>query len=64
MGRIKTKLAKRVTNQLIKAYAEKFTKDFDENKLVVQKLTTCTSNKLRNIIAGYVTRLMRKAADN
>ncbi|MBI3032920.1 30S ribosomal protein S17e [Candidatus Woesearchaeota archaeon] len=64
MGRIKTKLAKRITNQLIKLHGESFTKDFNDNKLVVQRLTTCTSNKLRNIIAGYASRLVKKAANN
>ena len=60
MGRIKTKLAKRLSNQLIKEHSGKFTSEFDDNKVMVQKLTDCESNKLRNIIAGYVTRLVKK----
>lgn len=38
-------------------YPDKFTTDFENNKKAVQSLTTLSSAKLRNRIAGYVTRL-------
>ena len=60
MGRIKTRLVKRVTNDLIREYGEKFKKDFDENKELVGKFARIPSTKMRNVIAGYVTRLMKK----
>ncbi len=59
MGRIKTKLIKRITMDLVKDHGEKLHKDFDKNKEVVEKYTSCTSKKLRNIIAGYATRLTK-----
>ena len=57
MGRIKTKLIKRVSQELIKEHGESFTKNFDENKLVAQQHADIPSKKIRNIIAGYITRL-------
>ena len=60
MGRIKTQLVKRVTNDLIEQNPDKFKKDFVENKVIVDELADVPSKKLRNIIAGYATRLMKK----
>ncbi len=59
MGRIKTKLVKRITNELIKQYGENFKKEFEENKKLVEKYSSVPSVKMRNIIAGYVTRQMK-----
>jgi small subunit ribosomal protein S17e len=39
-------------------YPDKFTRDFENNKKAVQLLTTISSIRLRNRIAGYVTRLL------
>ena len=41
-------------------YGDQFTDDFDANKLIVNKFLDATSKKLRNIIAGYITRLVKK----
>lgn len=59
MGRIKTKLVKRITRDLIKKYGTNFKTNFEENKKLVSKFTDVPSLKMRNIIAGYVTRLMK-----
>ena len=59
MGRIKTKLVKRLTIDLVKQYKDMFTNDFTKNKEVVVKLLSGTSKKIRNVVAGYVTRLMK-----
>ncbi len=59
MGRIKTALTKRVTNKLVKEHGEVFKKDFESNKQLVTKFADIPSKKLRNIIAGYVTRLVK-----
>lgn len=60
MGRIKTILVRRVANELVKGKNNKFKKSFDENKKIVDKLATIRSKKLRNIITGQVTRLVKK----
>ena len=63
MGRIKTQLIKRTTLRLLKSHRQSFTKNFDENKKVVQELLNYSSKKIRNIIAGYATRLVRNEKD-
>ena len=60
MGRIKTTMIKRTANTLIKNYPEKFTEDFGKNKKLVEESAEIHSKKLRNIIAGYLSRLTRK----
>ncbi len=63
MGRIKTMLIKRTTNQLVKQYAGECKKTFNENKDIVSRYVSTKSKKMRNVIAGYVTRLMNKQVD-
>ena len=60
MGRIKLQLVKRTTNRLVKEHKEDFKENFEENKRVVNKYTNVSNRKLRNIIAGYATKLMKK----
>jgi len=60
MGRIKTLLIKRITNELIRIHGDKLSDNFQNNKQIVNKLVTTPSKKLKNIIAGYATRLMKK----
>ena len=59
MGRIKTALVKRVTNELVKRYGSELKTDYHENKAVVEKYVELSSKKLRNVIAGYATRLVK-----
>lgn len=60
MGRIKTTLIKRKTKELLEAHREHFTSDFAENKKQTARLTSVSSKKLRNVVAGYITRLKKK----
>jgi small subunit ribosomal protein S17e len=59
MGRIKTKKVKSVSNELMEAHGEEFTNEFSKNKELVVKLADIPSKKIRNIIAGYLTRLVK-----
>ena len=59
MGKIKTRQIKRVTKQLMKEHGSEFKKDFNENKELVRQFVNVKSKKLRNTIAGYVTRLTK-----
>lgn len=63
MGRIKTQLVKRKTYELLRKFSGKFTADFDTNKQRVNELIPGASKKLRNIIAGYLTRLIKRNQD-
>lgn len=62
MGRIKTTYLKRKTKELLALHGDKFTPDFTENKKLTTQLTQLSSKKLRNVIAGYLTRLKKKEA--
>ena len=60
MGRIKTKLIKAVSLEAYAIYKDNFTTDFDENKKLLNKIQESESKKLRNVIAGYATRLKKR----
>ncbi len=54
MGRIKTGLVKRTSRNLLAESSDQFTKDFDKNKRILGN--TMPSRRLRNMIAGFITR--------
>ncbi len=58
MGRIKTHLTKRIAKDLIEQYRDRFTNDFSKNKEVLKTMVTFESKRMRNIVVGYITRLM------
>ena len=58
MGRIKTKQIKRIALQLVELHRDKFKTNFTDNKKIVEEFAEIPSKKMRNVIAGYVTRLM------
>ena len=62
MGRIKTTFIKRKTKELLRKHEDKFTSDYDDNKKLASQLSDVSSKKLRNTIAGYLTRLKKKEA--
>ncbi len=59
MGRIKTQLVKRMTKQLVRDHPAGVTTDFEKNKEHVNEHMSVSSKKIRNIIAGYATRLAK-----
>lgn len=58
MGRIKSKNVKSLVQDLIKADASKYSDNFQTNKEIISASVQTTSKKHRNIIAGYMTRLV------
>jgi len=60
MGRIKTTLIKRLTLKLYNEHRDNFKEDYGHNKKAVEELTDVESKKIRNIVAGYLTRLVRQ----
>jgi len=54
---VRTEQVKRIAQELIKRHPDKFSTDFENNKKLVESLTRISSTKLRNRVAGYVTRL-------
>lgn len=59
MGRIKTKDIKRAGKQLLELYEQKFGIEFEFNKQFLRQINLDVSKKVRNKIAGYITRQMR-----
>jgi len=55
LGSVRTEQIKRVANELLRRFPDKFSNNFDENKLTVSMLTQGTTIKVRNQIAGYIT---------
>jgi len=59
MGRIKTQLIKRLTFEIMKQSRDQLSQQFEGNKKVVAELLGGASKKIRNSVAGYLTRLMK-----
>lgn len=62
MGRIKTSFIKNIGKDLFEKHSEKFSTDFDKNKLAVNGMVIFKSKKLRNVTAGYLTTLKKQQA--
>ena len=60
MGIVKTQLVKRAALKLMKEHPTTFKKDFSENKTLLMGVSEISSKKLRNVIAGYLARLVRQ----
>ncbi|NPA75827.1 MAG: 30S ribosomal protein S17e [Euryarchaeota archaeon] len=56
MGNIRPSNIKRVARELVNTYGDKFNGDFDHNKKVVSQIADIQTKRLRNMLAGYVTR--------
>ncbi|NHJ39942.1 MAG: 30S ribosomal protein S17e [Asgard group archaeon] len=63
MGKIRSDKIKRTAKELVAKYHQHLSTEFDENKILVAKLTNVQSKRMRNRIAGYVTRIMVQIED-
>ncbi len=59
MGKVRTEMVKRISLELMERYYRSFTTEFEQNKQFLNEIGLDVSKKMRNRIAGYVTRLMR-----
>jgi len=57
LGKVRTETVKRAARELVEKFPDRFTNEYEANKLAVNELMRAPSKKLRNLIAGYVTRL-------
>ena len=57
MGKVRTDTVKRTSRELLRRFPERFAGDFESDKQAVNDLVSTQSKRLRNRIAGYVTRL-------
>jgi small subunit ribosomal protein S17e len=63
LGKVKTEQIKRVGKELIARYPSKFSSNFEDNKHTVSALTKGATTRVRNQIAGYITRVYTLAED-
>jgi len=65
LGKVRPEMVKKVARELVKRYPGRFSTEFDSNKKLLDSVATIYSSKLRNRIAGYITRLVAiaKAAE-
>ena len=64
IGNIRPSFIKIRALRLLEEYPDQFTDDFDTNKHLVSEYTDVESNKrMRNWIAGYITRYKQRRTD-
>ncbi len=51
---------KRMSNELLERFPDKFTIDFNENKEAIKNYAQVRSKELRNKIAGYITSVVNR----
>jgi small subunit ribosomal protein S17e len=56
LGSVRTEQIKRTANELVRRFPDKFSHDFESNKRMVNTLVRGGTPKVRNQIAGYITR--------
>ena len=60
MGRIKTTLIKRTAKKLLQENEAGYSTEFSENKKNLESTLEVHSKKLRNVVAGYITKLKKR----
>lgn len=63
MGKVRTDTVKRISRELIRRFPDRFTGEFESDKQMVNDLVITPSKRLRNRIAGYITRLKMVEAE-
>jgi small subunit ribosomal protein S17e len=56
LGKVKTEQIKHLAKELITRFPDNFSENFDDNKRTVSALTEGTTTRVRNQVAGYITR--------
>jgi small subunit ribosomal protein S17e len=54
---------KRLSMQVLDQHKEKFTVDFADNKKILDQLAVVRSKGLKNEMAGYITKLLKREKD-
>ena len=56
LGKVKTEHIKHLAKDLMLRFPDKFSNNFDANKHAVDALTRGATTKVRNQVAGYISR--------
>ena len=62
MGKAVSRRIRRVVDELLEKYPDLFKPDFEHNKKVLNELGVKPSKYVRNVIAGRITRVLKKQA--
>lgn len=60
MGRILHSKFRRIAEQIFLKYSEFFSKDYNKNRKILEIIMDIPSKRLRNMLAGYITRKIKK----
>jgi len=63
LGKQRSRILRRKATELLKLFPEKFTKDFDNNKKVLNELDVFQSRTDRNIVAGILVGVTKREID-
>ena len=58
MGKVRSDQIKKPAREILTRYHERFTTNFEENKKILAEVARVYSPRMKNRIAGYITRLM------
>lgn len=64
MGRVRTGFVKRQGESLMKQFKDIFSTKFTDNKKRVSEVAEVPTKKLRNLIAGYITKKLKAASND
>jgi small subunit ribosomal protein S17e len=64
MGKVKTEHIKRLGQELMARFPDRFSSNFDDNKHAVDALTEGATTKVRNQVAGYITHTISLTQDD
>ena len=62
MGKVRTKTVKKSARVLVEKYYSRLGNDFQVNKKLAAEVAVFPSKRMRNKVAGYVTKLMKRIA--
>jgi len=62
LGNVRTEQIKRTAKELMKRFHDRFNSNFENNKKLVNSLVKGGTPKVKNQIAGYITRSMAAEA--
>ena len=61
MGRVKSTAIKNLARDVLEEHGNRFSTDFEKNKKTIAEIRNIDSKKVRNVVAGYITKEMKRA---
>ena len=59
MGRVRALLIKKIAMKVLEENKEKLSSNFEKNKEILKSILPVKSKKIRNKVAGYITKLIK-----